>query len=322
MIARRTTLALETSLQGALGRHLLCAVRLLWRDGEMGSALAVLEDGRQAAIARQWLRLKLACDAETVRLLLDDGHVTQARQIADELSSSVPMLCEGRMGSAVETWTSYCVLQARVLIAEHFADKAAVLLARSLDTVAAMGWRGHEVLLAVLLSVALEQSGASDDARVALERALHVGAAVGMVNSFVDEGQPVRALLRRFRQSAGEASTTETVYADRLLAAFEGAGIVISSASPTIAQTVTPFSDVLSTRELDVLNHVARGLSNKEIGRSLKLAPETVKWHMKNIFEKLNVSSRIEAVQNVFGLGAQTRVHQGASESGRARRRT
>jgi LuxR family maltose regulon positive regulatory protein len=304
LMAGRTALALETSPLGALIRHTLCASRVLWREGKTGSALAVLEDGRQVAATRQWLRLQLACDAETVRLFLYDGQVAQARQLADELSANVPAMCEGRAGSAVETWTSYCILQARVLIAENAADKAAVLLARSLDTVAAMGWRGQEVLISVLLSIALEQSGVSDDALVALGRALRIGAATGMVNSFVDEGQPVRALLQRFRQGAEDVSTAEAAYADRLLAAFNGVGILLS-VSPAVTQTVTPSSDVLSSRELDVLNQVARGLSNKEIGQSLKLAPETVKWHMKNIFEKLNVSSRIEAVQNVFGLGAE-----------------
>jgi LuxR family transcriptional regulator, maltose regulon positive regulatory protein len=310
LIAGRTTLALETSPVGALIRHTMCASRVLWRDGKTGSALAVLEDGRQVALTRQWLRLKVACDTETVRLFLYDGNVAQARQLADELSVTVPAMCEGRAGSVVDTWTNYCLLQARVLIAENSADQAAVVLARSLDTVAAMGWRGHEVLLSVLLSIALEQSGASDDALVALERALRIGAAIGMVSSFVDEGQPVRALLQRFRRGAGDASTAETAHADRLLAAFNGAGIV-SFASALVAQTATTSSEVLSARELEVLKRVAGGLSNKEIGRSLKLAPETVKWHMKNIFEKLNVSSRIEAVQNVFGLGAEgTRARQ------------
>ncbi|MFL9963109.1 LuxR C-terminal-related transcriptional regulator [Paraburkholderia sediminicola] len=302
MIAGRTTIALETTPLGALTRHVLSAGRLLWRDGESGSALAILEDGRQVAIERQWLRLKLACDAEAVRLLLDAGDVTKARRIADELGASMPMMCEGRMGSAVETWASYCLLQARVLIAEDHADEAVPLLERSLETVEPIGLRFHETVISVLLSRALEQCGASERALVALGRALCIGRASGMINSFVDEGQPVRVLLQRFRQVLGDVSNVETAYVDRLLAVFGDRCGSAAASSPSV-KSVPMSSDVLSVRELEVLTCVARGLSNKEIGRSLKLAPETVKWHLKNIFEKLDVSSRIEAVQRVFGFG-------------------
>jgi LuxR family transcriptional regulator, maltose regulon positive regulatory protein len=201
----------------------------------------------------------------------------------------------------VETWTSYCLLQARVLIAGNLADRAAVLLAGLLDTVVAMGWRYQEALVSVLLALAFERCGASGKALVALRRALGIGEAIGMQNSFIDEGRPVQALLQRFRQVSEGVFTAETVYVDRLLAAFDDVEIE-SFASRTTDQVAPTSSDILSARELEILNHVARGLSNKEIGRSLKLAPETVKWHLKNIFEKLNVSSRIEAVQSVLGF--------------------
>jgi LuxR family maltose regulon positive regulatory protein len=49
---------------------------------------------------------------------------------------------------------------------------------------------------------------------------------------------------------------------------------------------------------MEIISHVSRGLSNKEIARALRVAPETIKWHLKNIYDKLNVSSRIEAVQS------------------------
>jgi LuxR family transcriptional regulator, maltose regulon positive regulatory protein len=304
LIAGRTPLVLETAPVGALIRHTLCASRLLWRDGEMGLALAVLEDGRQVALSRQWLRLKLACDAETVRLLVRDGNIAAARQLANELSETVPAMCEGRAGSAIETWASYCLLQARVLLAENLADEAARLLERSLDTVAAMGWRYQEALFSVLLSLAFERCGASGKSVALLERALRVGEAIGLLNSFVDEGQPVRALLRQFRKVSASASSVYTAYVDRLLIAFDIADAespASSVASPMSVAAARPSPDILSAREREVLDHVARGLSNKEIGRALKLAPETVKWHLKNIFEKLNVSSRIEAMQSFFG---------------------
>ena len=52
----------------------------------------------------------------------------------------------------------------------------------------------------------------------------------------------------------------------------------------------------LTARELDVLQGVAAGCSNKVIARQLCLTPETVKWHLKNIMRKLEVKSRHDAV--------------------------
>lgn len=52
----------------------------------------------------------------------------------------------------------------------------------------------------------------------------------------------------------------------------------------------------LTARELDVLQGVAAGCSNKVIARQLCLTPETVKWHLKNIMRKLDVKNRHEAV--------------------------
>jgi LuxR family maltose regulon positive regulatory protein len=51
----------------------------------------------------------------------------------------------------------------------------------------------------------------------------------------------------------------------------------------------------LSPREVDVLDQLAKGLSNKQIARALVITPHTVKAHMTRILYKLNVSSRTEA---------------------------
>jgi LuxR family maltose regulon positive regulatory protein len=54
--------------------------------------------------------------------------------------------------------------------------------------------------------------------------------------------------------------------------------------------------EALSDREHDVLELVTKGLSNKQIAKTLLIAPETVKWHLKNIYSKLGVSGRTLAV--------------------------
>jgi DNA-binding CsgD family transcriptional regulator/transcriptional regulator with GAF, ATPase, and Fis domain len=55
-------------------------------------------------------------------------------------------------------------------------------------------------------------------------------------------------------------------------------------------------SDPLTARQRDVLTMISQGLSNKRIARALEISPETVKSHVKNIFLKLEVSTRTEAV--------------------------
>ena len=52
----------------------------------------------------------------------------------------------------------------------------------------------------------------------------------------------------------------------------------------------------MSTRELEILNRMGRGLSNREIADQLFISPNTVKYHSRNIFQKLAVQNRTEAV--------------------------
>lgn len=62
-------------------------------------------------------------------------------------------------------------------------------------------------------------------------------------------------------------------------------------------------TDELSQREEDILRRVARGLSNKEIGRELDLQEKTVKHYMTNILQKLQVRNRVEAALKARDLG-------------------
>jgi LuxR family maltose regulon positive regulatory protein len=62
-------------------------------------------------------------------------------------------------------------------------------------------------------------------------------------------------------------------------------------------------AEPLSNREGDILKFIAQGLSNKEIARTLSVAPETVKSHVKHIFVKLGVEKRAQAVSRAQSLG-------------------
>jgi LuxR family maltose regulon positive regulatory protein len=66
-------------------------------------------------------------------------------------------------------------------------------------------------------------------------------------------------------------------------------------ACPATPATETAGSGPLSARELDVLARISAGESNKLIARGLDLSPHTVKRHVANILEKLDISSRSQA---------------------------
>lgn len=62
-------------------------------------------------------------------------------------------------------------------------------------------------------------------------------------------------------------------------------------------------TDVLSPREITIVELIGRGRSNKEMARHLGIAPETVKTHIKNIFLKLGVERRAQAIARAYALG-------------------
>jgi two-component system nitrate/nitrite response regulator NarL len=72
------------------------------------------------------------------------------------------------------------------------------------------------------------------------------------------------------------------------------AGLVRGGAAPTAPRTSAPFSE-LTPRELEILEHIADGSSNKMIARALDITDGTVKLHVKAILRKLGVRSRVEA---------------------------
>jgi LuxR family maltose regulon positive regulatory protein len=90
-------------------------------------------------------------------------------------------------------------------------------------------------------------------------------------------------------------------YTDKLLAAFEAEKR--KSEDRSYLSPAQPLIESLSQRELKILELIAQGLSNREIGERLFLALDTVKGHNRNIFDKLQVQSRTEAIARARELG-------------------
>jgi LuxR family maltose regulon positive regulatory protein len=141
----------------------------------------------------------------------------------------------------------------------------------------------------------------------ALADALCLSEPEGYIRTYVDRGVPMAQLL-----CEASARGIRPDYTARLLAAFEcgskdkGPQVeqrALASARRPLSPGARTGVEPLSPRELEVLRLVAQGLSNREIGERLYLALSTVKGHNRNIYGKLQVQSRTQAVARARELG-------------------
>lgn len=146
----------------------------------------------------------------------------------------------------------------------------------------------------VAQAVAWYEYGDKDKATVMLTEALVLAESGGIIRIFVDEGLPIRKLLREIvARGAGSG------YRAQVLAACEAA----EQAKPRLHQANEPLIEPLTGRELEVLQLIEQGLSNRQISEQLHLALSSVKGHNRNIFDKLQVKRRTEAVARARELG-------------------
>ena len=135
-------------------------------------------------------------------------------------------------------------------------------------------------------------------ARDAVVQALALAGPAGIVRPFVDLGPPMAALLHAVAKHEPQAA-----YAAQLLTAFPFNGVQGAARGAVVQARAAPAIDPLTDREIDVLALLAQRMSNKEIAEILVVAPVTVKTHTRNLFAKLQVSSRREAVERGRTLG-------------------
>ncbi len=190
---------------------------------------------------------------------------------------------------------------ARLLIARYRQERADShlhdalgLLGRLLAAAEAGGRVGSVIEILLLQALVHEAPGDLQYALVPLARALALAEPEGYVRLFVDEGPPLARLLRRMQEEERKVN----VYLHTLLAAFgRQLDLHPTSFSPP------PSEEPLSEREREVLRLIAAGLSNQELAVRLYLSPHTIKVHTRNIYGKLGVTSRTQALARARALG-------------------
>jgi LuxR family maltose regulon positive regulatory protein len=273
-----------------------------------------------AAMARIWEAqddLDGALDLlDQAERLYDGAFSPNVRPIATRKTRV--WVAQGRLGEAlgwaheqglsVENEISYLrefdhITLARVLLARYLSDhsdgsisEVMGLLERLLKAAEERGGKGSVIEILVLQAIAFHAQGDLPAALKPLRKALTLAEPEDYVRMFVDEGSPMTQLLR---EAASRGIMSD--YTGKLLTAFE-AGERKSQPKADLA-SAQPLIEPLSQREQKILQLIAQGLSNREIGERLFLAMDTIKGHNRKIFDKLQVQSRTEAIARARELG-------------------
>src|SRR5579885_3358188 len=280
---------------------LLLAAQLAWDCGE-GEQAALRLGQAERAVNRwgspQFLQAQIV--ALRVRFWLAQDHPQSRWE---------EWLVSMWGGMQISEWG---LIQARIHREQGELSKASKLLQELLNAVHARGHVNDEI--AVLVQLALVSAAQADPARAfrCLERALILAEPGGYTRSFASEGEPMAALLTSYihlsqRTAARTQALCSPFYMRRVMAAL---GIKVYAESPPSLPggprgqhkeivCVEPLSD----RERAVLGLVARGYSNAQIAQHLVLTVHTVKTHVRNIYAKMQVHTRVQAVVKARGSG-------------------
>jgi LuxR family maltose regulon positive regulatory protein len=245
--------------------------RLKLARSDVDAAAALLAEAQQSAYQKQFTIRLPDIAAAQVLVLLRQGQVDAAAQLAQQYE--LPLS------------------RARVLLAQGDPAAALAVLGPFREQMEAKGWVDERLRTMVLEALAHHAQGSQDKAVQVLGEALALAEPSGFIRLFVDEGKPMAQLLSEAR-SCGVMPD----YVGRLLAAF--------ASEPKTAEAMPDASnELLTQRELEVLQLIAQGLSNQEICERLCLALDTVKGHNRRIYGKLQVQSRTEAIARARELG-------------------
>lgn len=294
----------EGYLESVLRGGLAAAKSAVWR-GDFSEAHSILERLEQVAISRGWIRLHAWVLLERLWLYLHENCLFDAERCGQRL---------GGLINVAQTYSPPTVSLVRDIIkladcylAIHIGrfEEAIPALNGLLENRIGLGSLLTELRLMGLLIVAYSRSGRTGEAADTMHKVLLKASRSGLISSIVEQGPEICMLAvdvhRSILRSPGQA--TVFPYIDKFVAQSECFyGRVLPCCVQSSSSIETTLA-LLTPRELDVLQVMAEGQSNKEIARTLGVTPETVKTHMKSIFAKLSVDRRIQAISRARDLG-------------------
>ena len=281
------------------GFPFMIKARILSLRNQFDDADAILQHGISHMEEMGVFSMLPILHTERLHLMLKRGLVTQALALAESIDL-FDKKSNGRQ--SVKSSNGDLGLRLSVVRLKLATGQGAVLdLLNGLIAEARRYGRNMWLVkfLCVKAAACIERDQRDEAVRLIYE-AMTIGACGGLCRSLVDEGEHVRNLVteiagRRGQLKSEPAGLVPTDYLITLQHAFNSGPSMGQQPSDAVAPVVSQKAG-LTERELQILRLVDSGLSNRDLATQLYVSEGTIKWHLRNIFGKLDVTNRTSAI--------------------------
>ncbi len=298
LVTRHLSAVRQWAFADQMASGYLVSARVQAARGNLAGALSTLDDAHLVAIECGLDRLRAFVVSEQVRLLIRAGQIGEAetRFLAGDPQidgEPIPTLKPTRRNESI------AIAWLRIEMHRHRLARARKVAYRWLEFVKRAGAIRSAVTFELLLAEIAVLQGNRSEARRAVRAAVEMAEPAGWVRIFIDEGEVISSLLIEAYANGPALETPADRFAARLVSLMKG-GPAIETEEDDEDFGLT---GRLASREVDILTMVSGGLRNREIGDRLGLTEGTVKWYMQQIYDKLGVRRRPQAVLRARQLG-------------------
>lgn len=274
-----------------VSRGQLVMARGRFYAGEPVQALEQLDEWIGSLQGPGYERVYAHAMACKVQFLLWLRRPNEAERCCLQLQRHLEVLPEERYPDAHLALT---LAHSHLALCERRAEKIQALLEQRLAKQGTEYQRDRYLRVALLLSVAVWRRGNSERAFALLQALLEEAWPRGYRRLFLDEALWLLPLWEAWSQALPECAQAWSGLAEALREQCRRLGV-----DP---QAFEENQDI-SHREREILRFVAAGLSNRDIAQAVHLSEATIKWHLHNLFAKLGVRSRTQAVLKGKSMG-------------------
>lgn len=285
---------MSSMLPSIMLRTTLCRARLNLLQEPATQTLVFLERQERHFLRSGQERVAAHLQAEQIRIAVELKDTALASSILERLDGLARRHSDAR-GFRAEIPVQATLAKARLLRATGYPQEALSALEFVADFARRRSSGQLHVTVLLLMALAQDDLRHRSEAEGSLLHALQLGEELGLVRTFLDEGAQVQKLLLRLPPIAQDDPSC--AYLESLLRHFSlpaQAGLEDADGAGTTAASAP--STPLTPREIAILQLIGETMSNKRIALTLNISLETVKWNLKNIYVKLGVSSRYDAL--------------------------